>query len=164
MCIRFWALVHFKSIMANINLAWLMVVLNNWWHTLIWEYIYTLWCTEFTVEISKEALKCFAYKEELLSSQSRAHLAVSTEWVLSQTNRSCLCESSSPFTVGSLYDYVIHISLFATSHVSLITSFQPPLASAKHLPPPLKLPPCSWETPRDSHTCLEVVVMEFFKT
>ena len=28
---------------------------------------------------------------------------------------------------GSLYDYIIHVALIATSHVSLITSFQPPL-------------------------------------
>ena len=34
------------------------------------------------------------------SSQSRAHLTVSTEWVLSQTNENCLCESSWPFTLG----------------------------------------------------------------
>ena len=54
------------------------------------------------------------------SGRSRAHLAVSTERVSSQTNESCLCKSSWPFTMGlygSQYDYVIR--------VSLITSFQP---------------------------------------
>ena len=64
------------------------------------------------------------------SGRSRAHLAASTEWVSSQTNESCLCKSISPFTVGlygSPCDYVIHVGLIATSHVSLITSFQPPL-------------------------------------
>ena len=34
------------------------------------------------------------------SGWSRAHLAVSTEWVLSQTNESCLWKSSPPFTMG----------------------------------------------------------------
>ena len=56
------------------------------------------------------------------SSRSRAHLAVSTEWVLSQANGSCLCKSISSFTIDfycSLYDYIIHIALNA--------SFQPPL-------------------------------------
>ena len=41
---------------------------------------------------------------------SRAHLTVSTERVLFQTNKSCLCKSISPFTMGhygSQYDYVI---------------------------------------------------------
>ena len=64
------------------------------------------------------------------SSQSRSQLAVSTEWVSSQTNKSCSCKSISPFTMGlygSLYDYVIHTVLLATSHASLITSCQPPL-------------------------------------
>jgi len=45
------------------------------------------------------------------SSQSKAHLAVSTEWVSFQTNESCSCKSSSPFTMGlygSLYDCVCH--------------------------------------------------------
>ena len=46
------------------------------------------------------------------SGWSRAHLAVSIEWVLSQTNESCLCESSSPFTMGlngSQYHYIIYV-------------------------------------------------------
>ena len=64
------------------------------------------------------------------SDQSRAHLAASTEWVSSQTNERCLCKSISPFTMclyGSPHDYVIHVGLIATTHASLITSFQPPL-------------------------------------
>ena len=64
------------------------------------------------------------------SRRSRAHLAVSTERVLFQTNTGCLCKSISPFTMGlygSPYDYVIHVALIATSHVSLIISFRPPL-------------------------------------
>ena len=68
------------------------------------------------------------------SSWSRAHLAVSTEWVLSETNKSCLCKSISPFTMGlygSPYDYIIHVGLIATSQVSLITSFQPLLVSTQ---------------------------------
>ena len=55
---------------------------------------------------------------------------VSTERVLLQANKGCLCKSISPFTMGhygSQYDYVIHIALIATSCTSLITSFQPPL-------------------------------------
>ena len=59
------------------------------------------------------------------SDRSRAHLAVSTEWVSSETNKNSLCKSSSPFTMGlygSLYD-CHHVALIATSHVSLITSF-----------------------------------------
>ena len=31
---------------------------------------------------------------------------------------------------GSQYDYVIHVALITNSHVSLITSFQPPLATS----------------------------------
>ena len=61
------------------------------------------------------------------SSWSRAHLTVSTEWVLFETNKSCLCKSMSSFTMvpyGSLNDYIIHIALIATSCVSPITSFQ----------------------------------------
>ena len=64
------------------------------------------------------------------SGRSRAHLTVSTEWVSSQTNKSCLCKSSSPFTMGlygSPYDYVIHVAIIATLRIALITSFQPPL-------------------------------------
>ena len=52
------------------------------------------------------------------SGRSRAHLATSTEWVSSPTNKSCLCKSISPFTMGlygSPYDYVIHVGLIATS-------------------------------------------------
>ena len=66
--------------------------------------------------------------------RSRAHLAVSTEWVLSQTNESCLCKSSSPFTMGlhgSQYDYVIHVALITILRISLSTSFQPPLCLAQ---------------------------------
>ena len=37
------------------------------------------------------------------TSQSRVHIAVSTEWVLSQTNKSCLCKSSLPFTSQSVW-------------------------------------------------------------
>ena len=62
------------------------------------------------------------------SDRSRAHLAVSAEWVLFQTNESCLRKLSSPFTMGlygSLYNCVIH--------VSLITSFQPPLGQGMRL-------------------------------
>ena len=32
-----------------------------------------------------------------------------------------------PCSAAPVYDYVIHIALIATLHVSLITSFQPPL-------------------------------------
>ena len=63
---------------------------------------------EITAEILR-IVKCH-------NSWSRAHLAVSTEWVLSQTNENCLCESSSPFTMGlygSPYDYLILIVLIA---------------------------------------------------
>ena len=79
--------------------------------------------------IPKETLKCFAVRKSY-SSQSRAHLAVSTEQVSSQTNKSCLCKSSWPFTIslyGSQYDHVIHVALITIPCVSLITSFQPPL-------------------------------------
>ena len=38
-------------------------------------------------------IKCY-------SSRSRAHLTVFTERVLFQTNKSCLCKSISPFTIG----------------------------------------------------------------
>ena len=59
----------------------------------------------------------------------RAHLAVSTERVLFQKNKGCLCKSISPFTMGlygSLQDFTIHVALITTLCVSLITSFQPP--------------------------------------
>ena len=47
---------------------------------------------------------------------SRGHLAVSTKWFSSQTNENCLCKTS--FTMGlcaygSLYDYIILITLIA---------------------------------------------------
>ena len=64
------------------------------------------------------------------SGQSRAHLTVPTERVLFQANESCLCKSIWPFTTGiygSPYDYVIPVALVATSRVTNITSFQPPL-------------------------------------
>ena len=47
------------------------------------------------------------------SGRSRAHLTVSTERVLFQTNKSCLCKSISPFTMGlygSPYDYVARVA------------------------------------------------------
>ena len=44
------------------------------------------------------------------SGQSRTRLAVSTEWVLFQTNKSCLCKTFSPLIVlyGSPYDDIIY--------------------------------------------------------
>ena len=51
--------------------------------------------------------KCSMRKGKCYSSRSGSHLAVSTEWVLPQTNETCLCKSSSPFTMGfysCLYD------------------------------------------------------------
>ena len=42
--------------------------------------------------------------------------------------------SSWPFSMGlygSQYDYMIHIALYATTHISLITSFQLPLLGAR---------------------------------
>ena len=69
------------------------------------------------------------------SQQCRAHLVVSTERVSSQTNKSCLCNSSSPFTMSfynGLYDTsVIYVALIAMC-MSLITSFQPPLIQTQH--------------------------------
>ena len=59
----------------------------------------------------------------------RSHLAVSTESVSSQTNESCLCKLSWPFTMGlygSQYHYIICVALITISHISLIASFQPP--------------------------------------
>ena len=71
------------------------------------------------------------FLEKYNSGRSRAHLAAPTEWVLSQTNESCLCKLISPFTLGlygSPHDYVIHAGIIATTRVALITSFQPPLS------------------------------------
>ena len=62
-----------------------------------------------------------SYIRKSYSERSRAHLAVSTEWVSSKTNESCLCKLSWPFTMGlydSLYDchscgtncYLAHIT------------------------------------------------------
>ena len=58
------------------------------------------------------------------SDRFRAHLAAPTEWVSSQTNKSCLCKSISPHARvrSEPVDYVtINVVLIATSGVSLIT-------------------------------------------
>ena len=61
-----------------------------------------------------------SYKDRPRANQ----LVASTEWVSSQTNESCSCKSTSPFTMGfsSLYDYVIHVGL-------IVASFQGPALS-----------------------------------
>ena len=67
--------------------------------------------------------------------QSRAHLAVSTERVSFRTKNGCLWKPILHFTMGlysSLHDYIIHITLIATSRISLITSFQHPLSCSSH--------------------------------
>ena len=55
------------------------------------------------------------------SGQSRAHLAVSTEQVSSQTN--CLCKSSSPFTMG-LSDYTVYVALVHITNNQLLWAKQ----------------------------------------
>ena len=55
--------------------------------------------------IHRVTLKCFVYEE-----LSRAHLAVSTEWVSSPTNECCLWKLISTFTMShyeSLHDSII---------------------------------------------------------
>ena len=54
-------------------------------------------------------IKCY-------SSRSRAHLTVFTERVLFQTNKSCLCKSISPFTIGHYGSRRHHVALIAASH------------------------------------------------
>ena len=68
------------------------------------------------------------------SGWSRVNLHGSILWAGFTSNKSCLCISISPFTIGlyvSSYDYAIHVVLIATSHMSLITSFQPPLTQTQ---------------------------------
>ena len=69
-----------------------------------------------------DCYECFPVENSARhSGWSKAHLAISTEQV---PNKGCLCKSISIFTMGlysSPYDYIIHVALIATSHVSLIT-------------------------------------------
>ena len=76
-------------------------------------------------KLSKGNTQLFAYRGKNYSGWSRAHLAIFTECVSSQTNKRCLCKSSWPFTLGlygSQYDYVIHVALIGTAHMSLISA------------------------------------------
>ena len=80
---------------------------------------YTLSIWVFPWKSTRKTLRIIKWH----SGRSRGHLTVFTEWVLLQTNESCLCKSISSFTMGlygSLYDYVIHIALIATSRALLI--------------------------------------------
>ena len=77
--------------------------------------------------IPKETLKCFVHKERAVELTYQYTLSE----FLSQTNESCLCKSSSlwAYMALSMITSYTYIALIATSCVSLITSFQPPLHS-----------------------------------
>ena len=62
----------------------------------------------------KETLKCFAYIRKSYSKQSRAHLAVSTEWILSKISEIWSCKSSSPFIYNLLSS--LHLRILPISH------------------------------------------------
>ena len=82
--------------------------------------------------IPKETLKYFAYKEELAIV---VDLELTWQYLLSEFRpKQTKAVLISPFTMGlygSLYDYVIHAGIIATTCLPLITSFQPPLLLAQ---------------------------------
>ena len=90
-----------------------------------------------SVDTEKETLKCFVCKKSY-SGWSRAHLAVSSEWVLSQTNESCLCELISRFHYGPLWSSIwLHHSHSTDCYLVCITSHKLPTPSAFHHFPPV---------------------------
>ena len=88
-------------------------------------YSSSLYVDHLSVSLARESLWKILCIIKCHSGRSRTHLAVSTERIKFQTNKSCLCtSSSSSFTVGlygSSYDYK---ALTATSprHKSLASN------------------------------------------
>ena len=73
--------------------------LTQWILLARWALDRISWCGKSFMVIPKETLKCIAYRKSY-SSQFRAYLAGSTEWVSSQTSQSLLCKLISPSTMG----------------------------------------------------------------
>ena len=70
------------------------------------------------------------------SGRSRAHLAVSTAWVSSQTNESCLCKSSWPFTmeVSVITSYAQRIYIYMEFTMTKLTPPYPWPGHGRRIP------------------------------